>query len=129
MAPFLVRWKIRKIRRTLGMALLFTGLPMAFVGPIQAAAAQTGAVEGTVEVHTPPPRRTANRYASGRVQAAQKVQPLPAVVYLVGDQAGPFSPSAALTMTQTDTAFVPSALAVPTGTTRSLPNASPLLNA
>jgi plastocyanin len=108
--------------------LLFAALSMAFVDPIQAAAAQTGAVEGTVEVHTPPPRRTANRYASGRVQAAKKVQRLRAVVYLVGDQAGPFSPSAALTMTQTDTAFVPSTLAVPTGTTVEFPNGDPFFH-
>lgn len=73
-------------------------------------------------VYTPPPRRTANRYASGRVQAAKKVQPLRAVVYLLGDRAGPITPSPVYIMTQQDTVFVPSVLAVQAGATVEFPN-------
>ena len=130
MPPFWVRWAIRGIRLSPTLALLVACLSVGSAGPVLALPVQasTGTIEGTVEVHTPPPRRTANRYASGRVQASKTVQQLPAVVYLVGGTGGPVTPSLGQTMTQQDTSFVPPLLAVTTGTTVEFPNGDPFFH-
>ena len=106
-------------------------LTAATADPLLAAtvqAASSGAIEGTVEMRISPPRRTANRYASGRVQAAKPVQQLPAVVYLRGGATGGRTPPAVETMAQRDTAFATPVLMVQVGTTVEFPNGDPFFH-
>jgi plastocyanin len=95
----------------------------ALLAAAPAAAQGTGAVEGTVTLELPAPRRSAGRYP-GAAPAAHSVQQVPAVVFVKGPVAG--SPRTARmpvpVMAQQDTAFVPAALAVEVGTTVRFPN-------
>ena len=90
--------------------------------------AQTGAIEGTVVLEPPPPpRRTANRYPGGAA-AAQRVQTVPAVVYLVGPVRGSGTSPSRVEMVQRDTAFAPAAVFVPVGGAVAFPNADPFFH-
>jgi hypothetical protein len=89
--------------------------------------AQTGTIEGLVTLEPPPPpRRTANRYPGGAT-TAHEVQRLPVVAYLVGPVGTPPPPGPAA-MVQRDTAFVPSAVVIPAGTTIDFPNDDPFFH-
>ncbi len=125
-----VRSALTGVRPALTPALLVLGLSIASADPVFALSLQasTGANEGTVEVRTPPPRRTANRYASGRVQPAKTVQQLPAVVYLIGGTVDRAPASPALTMAQQDTSFAPPVLAVQVGGMVEFPNGDPFFH-
>lgn len=98
-----------------------------------ALAQATAVVEGTLAVAAGPPRRTAARYPTGP-SAAQQMQTVPAVVYLSGPAlgAGPatLGPAARppVDVLQRDTAFVPAAIAVRTGTVVRFPNADPFFH-
>jgi plastocyanin len=88
-----------------------------------------GSIRGTVEVRTPPPRRTADRYARGRSRGPEKVQPIPAVAYLKGSVPGPAAGSGGPpAMAQQDTTFNPAALVVPVGGTVEFPNRDPFFH-
>ncbi len=91
--------------------------------PLSGAWLQAGAgvVSGTVELNLRPPRRQANRYPSGKVGAAKLIQQLPPVVYLRGDGL-PDGAASLETIAQQDTAFLPSVLAVPLGSTVAFEN-------
>ncbi len=90
--------------------------------------AQTGAIEGRVTFQeAPPPRRTANRYPGGAA-AATRIQPVPAVVYVVGPVAGGDPAAARPTMAQRDTAFAPAVVAVRRGGTVAFPNGDPFFH-
>lgn len=96
-----------------------------------AAPPRVGTISGTVTLEPPPPpRRSANRGYTGPGSASHAVQRLPAVVYLEGAVAGapPGARGAERVMAQRDTAFVPSGLAVPVGTTVSFPNQDPFFH-
>lgn len=82
-----------------------------------------GSIVGHVELRPPPQRRSVSRYAGGP-SATRGVQAVAAVAYLVGDL-----PSAAsratptrVAIAQRDTAFVPSAVVVSTGSVVAFPN-------
>jgi plastocyanin len=93
--------------------------------PLQA---QTGVIEGRVTAEATAARRTANRYPGGAA-AAHETQPLPAVVYLAGPVAGGAAPPAgAPVMTQRDTAFTPSVVAVRVGGSVAFPNGDPFFH-
>ena len=86
------------------------------------AAAQTGTIEGRVQLPSAAPRRTASRYP-GAAPTARMAQEIPAVAYIAGTVAGtsaqrPANP----TLAQRDTAFEPNVLVVPVGTTVEFPN-------
>lgn len=87
-----------------------------------------GAISGTVRLEPPPPpRRTPDRgYSSG----TGVVQQLPPVVYLKGQIAGaaPSGYVANPEMTQRDTAFAPSVVALRVGGTVSFPNGDPFFH-
>ncbi len=90
--------------------------------PVEAAAAvqQTGTIEGVLRLPPRPPRRTVNRY--GAAPSVARVQDIPAVVFLAG-RVGPAPPPATdAVMAQQDTAFMPSLLVIPVGTTVRFPN-------
>jgi plastocyanin len=91
-------------------------------------APRAGTIAGTVTLEPPPPpRRTADRYGG---RGASIVQRLPAVVYLKGAVAGP-APAGYVAnpeMTQRDTAFAPSAVALRVGGTVSFPNRDPFFH-
>ena len=90
--------------------------------------AQTGSVVGTVTLEPPPPpRRTANRYAGGTA-APERVQPVPAMVYVVGAVDGSSPPPRTAEMVQRDTAFAPAAVVVPVGGTVEFPNDDPFFH-
>lgn len=109
---------------TLLLLLALGGL----VPPAEAAAQGAGIVEGTVTIRLPPPRRTAGRYPGGAT-AARTLQPVPAVVFAEGRSGTPPRPPArSPEVAQRDTAFVPSALVVPVGTTVSFPNGDPFFH-
>lgn len=88
-----------------------------------------GVIEGRVSEHLPRPHRTAPRYP-GAPSEARQVQSIPAVAYLKGAIPGaPVHPPATPPkMAQHDTAFVPSVLTVPVGTTVSFPNHDPFFH-
>jgi len=91
---------------------------------------QAGAViEGTLAVAAGPARKTAPRYGSGPL-AARGMQEVAAVVYLTGEGLSASGgagagPEAAVDVVQRDTAFVPAALAIRTGTAVRFPNGDP----
>jgi plastocyanin len=90
-------------------------------------APRAGTIAGTVTLEPPPPpRRTADRYGGG----ASNVQRLPAVVYLKGAVAGsaPAGYVANPEITQRDTAFAPSTVALRVGGTVSFPNRDPFFH-
>ena len=105
----------------------FAILAVSLSDPSQVAAMQAGVVQGTVEIQRAPQRRNAQRYPSGRTQAARTVQELPAVVYLRG--ASPVAAAgSAETVLQQDTAFVPGMLVVPPGGTVDFGNEDPFFH-
>jgi plastocyanin len=92
------------------------------------AQAPTGTIEGRVTLEPPPPpRRSATRYPGGTAEAHQ-VQQLPALAYLVGPVPGSGPGAASPTMTQRDTTFVPSVVAVRVGGTVTFPNGDPFFH-
>lgn len=109
------------------MATLALGAALV-VMPDGWAAAQSGSIEGTVALEPPPPpRRTANRYP-GASSAPERVQQVPAVVYVVGAVGGAAPRGEQVRMVQQDTAFTPSALVVPVGGAVEFPNADPFFH-
>jgi len=116
--------------RTLSAALL--ALALATAPRVEAQAGPTG-VGGTIVGRVtleppPPPRRSANRYPGGPAEA-HAIQQLPPFVYLAGPVAGASTGgSARVTMTQQDTAFVPSVLAVRAGGSVAFPNGDPFFH-
>ena len=111
------------MRLLLIVALAAMGLPS-----LGGAAQETGTIEGRVVLEDPPPaRRSANRYP-GPQQEAHPVHRLPAFVYLVGGIPDGAAAGAAPTMTQRDTAFVPSVVAVRIGGTVAFPNHDPFFH-
>jgi plastocyanin len=103
-------------------------MPLALVpvpaGPL---AAQTGSIAGRVELEVQAARRTADRYG-GTTAASQEVQPVPAVVYLVGSVAGSSPPSRPVEMIQKDSAFTPAAVVVGVGSSVDFPNEDPFFH-
>lgn len=82
----------------------------------------TGSIEGRVTIRQLPDR-VGSRYAGAGGTGSHKIAPLPAVVYIEGVVAGhparaPRDPQ----MAQRDTAFDPSLLTVPVGTSVRFPN-------
>ena len=108
------------------VAALALALPAA-LDPLPAQA-QTGIIEGRVQLPSAAPRRTASRYP-GAAPTARTVQDVPAVAYIRGAIPGaPPQPPAAPTLAQRDTAFEPSVLMVPLGTTVEFPNRDPFFH-
>lgn len=92
------------------------------------AAAQTGTIEGHVQVPDTPPRRTASRYP-GAAPAARTVQEVPPVAWIAGTIGGtPAAAPADPSLAQSDTAFAPSVLIVPVGTDVAFPNRDPFFH-
>ena len=89
--------------------------------------ARAGTIEGVVRIRPVPQRRTASRYAGGR-SPARAVQEIPPVVYLKGTLGEAPAGLAAPEMAQEDTAFLPSLLVVPEGTTVRFPNHDPFFH-
>ena len=81
-----------------------------------------GGIEGRVTVRQLP-ERVGARYAGAGGSGSHKIAPLPAVVFIEGAVAG-HAPHASqeLQMAQRDTAFQPSLLAIPLGSTVRFPN-------
>ena len=106
------------------------GISAAGLLPSSPATAQapTGTIEGRVVLEPPPSsRRSAQRYPGGQAES-HEIQQLPAFAYLVGRISGAGVPDAHPTMTQRDTTFVPSVVAVPAGGTVGFPNADPFFH-
>lgn len=89
------------------------------------AAVRAATIEGVVRIKPVPQRRTASRYAGG---GARPVQEIPPVVYLKGPLDGASAAMAPPEMAQEDTAFLPSLLVVPEGTTVRFPNHDPFFH-
>ncbi|MEQ1856735.1 MAG: DUF2012 domain-containing protein [Longimicrobiales bacterium] len=103
------------------LALLCLALPIT-------AEAQTGTIQGLVSFEqAPPPRRTANRYPGG-ASASHEIQPVPAVVYLLGAVPGGDNAATRPVMAQRDTAFAPAVVTVRAGGTVSFPNGDPFFH-
>jgi plastocyanin len=93
-----------------------------------AAAPRAGTIEGVVTRNPRPARRVANRYPAGAA-GAHALQEVPVIAYIEGVAPGsaPRAP-AATEIAQRDTAFLPSLLVVPVGTTVTFPNADPIFH-
>jgi plastocyanin len=89
----------------------------------------TGTITGRLTLEPPPQaRRSANRYPGGPTEA-HPIQQLPAFVYVVGRVAGaPAEAGMRATMSQQDTAFAPSVVAVRTGGSVAFPNGDPFFH-
>ena len=108
-------------RGFLALALLLAAIP-------DPGAAQTGTIEGRVQLPGAAPRRTASRYP-GAAPAARTVQELPAVAFIQGTISGsPAVRPASPTLAQQDTAFAPNLLVIPVGTTVAFPNRDPFFH-
>ena len=117
--------------RSAGGALALAAVVVSLSAPARAVAMQAeaaGVVRGTVEIQQAPPRRRAQRYLTGRAQAARAVQELVAVVYLRGAPRVTGAPASSETITQQDTAFVPGVLVVPPGVTVDFANEDPFFH-
>jgi plastocyanin len=114
---------------TLALVALVTAVAGGLADGTAAAQTTPGVIEGQVTLEPPPPpRRSANRYPGGPAEAHQ-IQELPAFAYLVGPIPGAGDGSdAGPTMTQRDTTFVPSVVAVRTGGTVAFPNGDPFFH-
>ncbi len=114
---------------TLALVALVTSVAGGPAAGTAAAQSGVGVIEGQVTLEPPPPpRRSANRYPGGPAEAHQ-IQQLPAFAYLVGRIPGAAGGSdAGPTMTQRDTTFVPSVVAVRTGGTVAFPNGDPFFH-
>jgi len=89
---------------------------------------QAGTIAGRVtREDASPSRRTANRYPGGQA-AVHEIQQPPVVAFLLGPLAGSAQAGPAATMTQRDTAFVPSVVIVPRGSSVTFPNADPFFH-
>lgn len=122
---YLARVRTLRTAALLCLATASGGLPSH-----RAEAQAVGVIEGRVTLDQPPaPRRSANRYPGGAAEA-HAIQQLPAIAYLVGRIAGGASsaPAGPATMTQRDTAFVPSVVAVQAGGAVSFPNGDALFH-
>jgi plastocyanin len=108
------------------IALTISALP----ARAQAAVQVGGVIEGTLHLDTRPPRKTAPRYPGTR-PVTHTMQPVSAVVYLTGTAlrsipaAGPDRRGPTVSMAQRGSSFVPSSLAVTSGTAVVFPNADP----
>lgn len=91
------------------------------------AAAQTGAIEGRVEIREQPQRRSADRYRTGR-GGPEYIQSVPAVVYVVGAVPGAGPSTLGVEMVQRDTAFAPAAVVVGVGASVDFPNEDPFFH-
>ena len=89
-----------------------------------------GTIQGQVVLPRERARRVADRYAGAGAGSAGQLQAIPAVAFLDGTVPGhPFRSSAETPeMAQQDTAFVPSLLVVPHGTTIRFPNMDPFFH-
>jgi plastocyanin len=114
-----------------GLPVGLFALSFAIAGSVEAQAGsiagRTGSIVGRVDLESQPARRTANRYAGGAA-ASQKVQPVPAVVYVVGSVPGAPPPSRSAEMIQKDTAFTPAAVMVGVGASVDFPNEDPFFH-
>lgn len=118
---------LRRMRVILAWGLVGAGL---FAVTCENGRAQeAGVIEGRVAQEEAPAPRRANRYPGGQ-SGAQQVRPLPVVVYLVGEVPDGSAPAAPArpTMTQRDTAFVPSVVTVRRGGSVAFPNADPFFH-
>ena len=108
------------------LAVTAVTLALAAVQPVPVEA-QSGVIEGRVDLEQQAPRRSASRYPAGGRRGATAVQSVPAIVYLMGAIPGG---SSALTakMVQRDTAFAPAALVVAVGATVDFPNEDPFFH-
>lgn len=88
-----------------------------------------GAIEGTLRLRLPPPRRTPPGYQRG-AQAPRSAQSVPAVVYLEGHVPGAAGGSggSSATLAQKDTSFVPSVVVVRVGGAVAFPNFDPFFH-
>jgi plastocyanin len=111
------RWSPRPVFVAVALSLVLVG----------SAEAQTGSIAGRVDLEAQPARRTANRYAGGAA-ASKEVQPMPAVVYVVGSIPGSSPPSRSAEMIQKDTAFTPAAVLVGVGASVDFPNEDPFFH-
>jgi plastocyanin len=92
------------------------------------AGAQTGSIDGRVQLPTAAPRRTASRYP-GAVPSTRTAQEIPAVVYIQGPVPGSSATAPANpTLAQSDTTFAPNVLIVPVNTTVQFPNRDPFFH-
>jgi plastocyanin len=86
--------------------------------------ARAATVQGRITMQVTPPRRVANRYAGAA--APTTLQKLPVIVYLRGESLPKSSaPPRSQVMSQRDTAFSPSFLVVPRGTSVGFQNLDP----
>jgi plastocyanin len=89
----------------------------------------SGTIEGTVTLVNRAQRRTLNRYPGSGSAAARTLQEVPGVVYLEGAvPGGAAQRPARWEVAQQDTAFSPSVLVVPVGTTVAFPNRDPFFH-
>ena len=94
----------------------------------QPASAQTGTIEGRVQLPSTAPRRTASRYP-GAAPSSRTAQEIPAVAYIRGTVAGTSAARVANpSLAQEDTTFTPNVLVVPVGTTVQFPNRDPFFH-
>ena len=112
--------------------LLLAALAASSSGARADAAAQSaGVIEGVVQLEpSPQPRRSAgaNRYPGGAIET-RRPQELPTFAYLVGTVPGAEGVSTVRpAMTQRDTTFVPSVVAVRAGGTVDFPNGDPFFH-
>jgi plastocyanin len=115
---------IRRISLPLGLVACVLSTPCAARG-------QDGAViEGTLVAGPGPARKTASRYPAG-ITAPREMQPVPAVVYLAGEGLAARPADRAervVDVMQRDTAFMPSAITIRTGTVVRFPNGDPFFH-
>ena len=111
-------------RRAATRSACLTALLLAAL-PGGALEAQTGSIAGTVDLEAQPARRSANRHGGG---APDRLQPIPAVVYVLGAVPGHPPPTMAADMIQKDTAFTPAAVMVGVGATVDFPNEDPFFH-
>jgi plastocyanin len=91
------------------------------------ASARAASIRGTITVRAAAPKKVANRYAGAGSGAAQKLQPMAAVVYLRGT--GLTGRADATTeMAQRDTAFAPNIRVVTTGSEIEFRNRDPFFH-
>jgi len=115
---------IRRISLPLGLMACVLSTPCGARGQ------DVAVVEGTLVAGPGPARKTASRYLAG-ITVPRDMQPVASVVYLVGD--GLAAPSAdraetVVDVMQRDTAFMPSAITIRTGTVVRFPNADPFFH-
>ena len=118
---------MRRSPKRAGSALTLTAFVVSLSAPSNAVGMQSASA-GVVQVQRAPPRRRAQRYPTGRAQAARAVQELPAVVYLRDGPPVTGPPRSSATISQQDTTFVPAVIAVPRGATVDFLNEDPFFH-